>query len=307
MCLTTQRSPSRLHRPSPKPPSESNSQDRNCRASGSQPIRWLTVITVLPATLDRERADQEVPVLRPSAVDPDLGVGALVDPLADHPFQVLEPVVGADERVGLLADAGDQPAAVALDEQHRVPARLGRPLVGRDRRSSLLLGDVRAEEPDRLDLDRDLHARAGGERLGEPPLDQLAALVARAVRLDDLRVLGEQGGQGLAVALVVVADERLIGLPDRLLLGGLRRCDDGGLSGPGSRGLPLLGQHHTGYRRGPGRSRQVAFSSVELSARFENVSLRATSDAPRRDGRFLSRGFSSMVACDTRSAGVFLG
>ena len=63
-------------------------------------------------------------------------------------------------------------------------------------------------------------------------LDQVAALVAIAVGLDDLRVVGEQGRQGLAVALVVVADERVIDRADRLLV----RTADGGTP-PVARGL----------------------------------------------------------------------
>ena len=72
----------------------------------------------LALMLDRERADQEVPVLRPLAMDPDLGVGRVVDPVADHPFEFPEPIVRADQGIGFLADAREEPSAVALDEEH---------------------------------------------------------------------------------------------------------------------------------------------------------------------------------------------
>ena len=49
VCLIVQRSPSRLQRPSPNPPAESNSHERIWRASGSQPMRWEMDITGLPS------------------------------------------------------------------------------------------------------------------------------------------------------------------------------------------------------------------------------------------------------------------
>src|SRR3954468_23539747 len=42
---TIQRLPSRVHRPSPKPPLASNTHDRSCSTRGSQPITCVTDIT----------------------------------------------------------------------------------------------------------------------------------------------------------------------------------------------------------------------------------------------------------------------
>src|SRR5579871_1370641 len=39
---TIQRLPSRVQYPSPKPPVESNTQERTMSLTGSQPIRWVT-------------------------------------------------------------------------------------------------------------------------------------------------------------------------------------------------------------------------------------------------------------------------
>jgi len=168
--------------------------------------------------LDGEGPDQEIAILRPSASDPDMGVRPLIDPLADHPFQLLEPVVRGNQRVGFLADARDQPATIAPDQQGRVPARFGRPLGRRDHGAALGLDHVGTEELDRVGIDLQLHSRAGGEGLGQTLLDQGMTAVPCAVFLDDLRVLGEPGDQGLGVCLVVVANESVIGQADRLLL-----------------------------------------------------------------------------------------
>ena len=55
------------------------------------------------------------------------------------------------------------------------------------------------------------------ERLGEVPcLD--AVFEEETVRIDDLRILGESGRQGLGIALVVFADEIRVDGADRLLV-----------------------------------------------------------------------------------------
>ena len=52
-----------------------------------------------------------------------------------------------------------------------------RPLGRRDDRPPFLLGDVRAQEPDRADLERDLRRPCWRRSLGEPLLDRVTALV----------------------------------------------------------------------------------------------------------------------------------
>src|SRR5262249_3924170 len=114
---------------------------------------------------------------------------------------------------------------------------------------ALLLGDIRVQEPDRMDLERDPGTRAGCEGLGETLLDQVPPLVTVAFGLDDLRVVGEKGCQSLAIALVVLADERLVDRADRfLVLGSILAAGAAGIASghsrlrrlwfPWGRGLP---------------------------------------------------------------------
>ena len=65
--------------------------------------------------LHGEIADQKVAVVAPLAGGVDDCVLALVDPVADQPFQLFETVVGAQVMVSLVADDGLEPLAVFLD------------------------------------------------------------------------------------------------------------------------------------------------------------------------------------------------
>src|SRR5208337_4456323 len=167
-------------------PSESNSQERICRASGSQPTRWWTVSTGLPCTLTVKVRIRKLP--------------------------------SSDHRQATRIWESGPSATIAPDQEGRVPAQFGRPLGRRDHGAALGLDHVGTEELDRVGIDLQLHSRAGGEGLGQTLLDQGMTAVPCAVFLDDLRVLGEPSDQGLGVCLVVVANESVIGQADRLLL-----------------------------------------------------------------------------------------
>ena len=77
--------------------------------------------------LHGEFADQEVAVVGPLAGGVDDCVLALVDPVADQPFQLLEAVVGAQVMGKLVADGGLKPLAVFLDVDDGEASDLGQP------------------------------------------------------------------------------------------------------------------------------------------------------------------------------------
>ena len=140
--------------------------------------------------------------------------------------------------------------AVALHQQRRVPASLRGSLRRRDRRLPFFLGDLGAEELDRLGLDLQLDSRAGGERLRQPLLDQGTPSIPRAVGLDDLRILGEPRDQCLGRSLVVVLNEGLIGREDGLLVRGELRLGSRPAARPACRRRSFLTQGKA--RRFPG-------------------------------------------------------
>ena len=100
-----------------------------------------------PLDLDVELAEQEVAVIRPSAARLDDPVVALVDPLAEHPLELLQSLV----RIvlgRLVADQRVEPAAALAGVDHAIPVGARRRLrPGRERRRTLLDGEIRPEEP----------------------------------------------------------------------------------------------------------------------------------------------------------------
>ena len=130
----------------------------------------------------------------------------------------------SDHRSRLLADAGNKPTALTLDEENGVQARHRRPVGRCDERAPLLLGDIWAQEPDRLDFKRDLHAIARGGCIGKTLLDSAQPAIAIAVGLDDLRVLGEHGHQGLAVPFLIYNYIHIVDCADCGFIRGSRRA-----------------------------------------------------------------------------------
>ena len=97
--------------------------------------------------LHGEFADQEIAVGAPLASGVDDCVLALVDPVSDQPFQLLEAVVGGQVVGVLVADGRLEPVAIVLDVDDREASDLRRPASGRgDGGLALLERRVGAEE-----------------------------------------------------------------------------------------------------------------------------------------------------------------
>ena len=106
-------------------PLESNVQERIAFAAGSQPM--ICIPEKLSSSIGNlEGPREEVLVLRPVAIDLDLGVVRVGGPIADHPFQRLELlIVRRRDFLGFVRHAVEQPFAVALDIDGRVFDLLG--------------------------------------------------------------------------------------------------------------------------------------------------------------------------------------
>ena len=218
--LISHRSPSRVQYPSPKPPSESKIQVLNWCFTGvpSDPLRAAE--DRLALGLHGEFADQEVAVVGPLAGGVDDCVLALVDPVPDQPFQLLEAVVGAQVMGELVADGGLEPLAVFLDVDDGEASDLGhRTGPGRrDGRPPLLECRVGAEEAQGVHLDRDRAAGGFGERRGELSADGGAALGPLAVLVNDQGILCKSRRGGGGVALIECLCECRDEIGDRLFI-----------------------------------------------------------------------------------------
>ncbi len=165
----------------------------------------------------------------------DLDVLALIDPFADHPFELLEPLVGRDAggRRGVVADLGDLPGIALPREQGDEPVG-DRGLLGRDQPGDPLgLRHVGRDQADALGLPVERVGRRLGEGVGELLGDRLPAAGGDVVGIDERAVLREElddPGRILLVVRVDVGDERL---PHGLLDGRRRVGGRGGRSGPG--------------------------------------------------------------------------
>ena len=102
-----------------------------------------------------------------------------------------------------------EPAAALAGVDHAVPVGAGRRVgPGRDRRRTLLDGEIRPEEPQGVGVHGEPVSAAFLENPREPPDDGVAAPRDLAVLVLDLGVRGEQGTERLRVLLVVGLDER---------------------------------------------------------------------------------------------------
>ena len=178
----------------------------------------------LALDVNHEVAEQEVLVVRPATGRVNDRIRAFVEPFAEHPFQLLEPlVVGKAGRV-LFADAGMQPSPPLLHIENRVVAKVaGSPPLGLTRvwPSSLATSGPRKRSDASEDLDRGPFPLV--EECGIEVLDRGTALDSFAVFVDQFGVIGVEGRHRLGVAGVERAGERLGDLLDGLFILGPMR------------------------------------------------------------------------------------
>lgn len=216
--------PSRVHVPSPNPPSASKLHERISLSAGSQPMRLRAVVENRVLHHHGARPDDEVLVGRPLERDPrDVRAVRLVDPLADEPLERAELLVVARRRKGRLPNAREEPAAVLLDEHVRVAGAIRQTAVGREDRTHAVLDcDVGRRELQRRDFDPDLQPLALREQVGEVVGDRLTTLQQSSAEIDVVAVGEPELGQRLGIAAFERRDERLGDLGDRGPLIGLR-------------------------------------------------------------------------------------
>ena len=82
----------RVQSPSPCPPSESKFHDLIWPLWGSQPMNIVPEVGLLTLDVGGVGADQVAVVVGPADIGLDLVVSTLVDPVADHPLQLAEPL-----------------------------------------------------------------------------------------------------------------------------------------------------------------------------------------------------------------------
>src|SRR5208337_2396473 len=166
--------------------------------------------------LDGELAEQEIAIVGPLAGGEDNRLLALVDPFPDQPLQLLEPVVDGQAAGRFIANGGLEPVAVFLHVDCgeagdlRCPGAAARSDAG----PALLECRLQAEEPQRVDLDRDPTAWGILERRGELIADGGTAEGALSLLVDDQGTAREGRGDGPGVAGIECLRERLDQGPD---------------------------------------------------------------------------------------------
>ena len=171
--------------------------------------------------LHGELAVEEVAAVGPLAGRGDDRVLALVDPVADQPFQLLEALVGGEvvrrPRRGRPTGASWPPCLTytAVKRVISGPSPAGR----RDRRPAYLDGRLRTEEAEGFDPDGDRAPGVVGERGGVLVADRGAALDPVAVLVDDdRRLLSFKWPRGCGIARVERLGELFEKHPDGFLI-----------------------------------------------------------------------------------------
>src|SRR5271157_5819829 len=185
--------------------------------------------------LDGELAEQEIAVVGPLAGGEDNRLLALVDPFPNQPLQLLEAVVDGQVAGRFVANGGLKPVAVFLDVNGGEAADLGCP--GATARSdggpALLEHRLQAEEPQRVDLDRDPTAWSVLERRNELVADGGTSKGALALLVDDQGPRREGRGDGRGVAGIECFREGLDQGPDGPGVVGTIRTTGGGIARQG--------------------------------------------------------------------------